>query len=195
MDLLWGAVLLGCGIFVAVYGGLLFRFVLAVMGFGIGFYGTMAVLNDQDTALRILISLVIGGIAAGVLYALINFGLYIAGGLLGVVAGFVVASLLNQMDDGLNWVGIVLMIAGAGSCGFFGQRLGNWIIIMATAAVGAFLIVGGLSAWFDTELGVMTNEVATTLNTSLTLVLFLVFAGLSGLAQMNISNLRRRLLN
>lgn len=195
MDLLWGAVLLGCGIFVSVYGGLLFRFVLAVMGFGIGFYGTMAVLGDQETALRILIGLVIGGIAAGALYALISFGLYIAGGLLGIVAGFVVASLLNQMDDGLNWVGIVLMIAGAGGCGFFGRRLGNWIIILATAAVGAFLIVGGLGAWFNTELGVNTDEVSTTLNTNLTLVLFLVFAGLSGLAQMNISNLRRRLLN
>lgn len=53
----------------------------------------------------------------------------------------------------------------------------------------------GLGAWFNTELGVNTDEVATTLNTNLTLVLFLVFAGLSGLAQMNISNLRRRLLN
>jgi hypothetical protein len=195
MDLIWGAVLLGCGIFVAVYGSLLFRFVLAVMGFGIGFYGSMALLSDQDTAIRILIGLIAGGIAAGALYALITFGLYIAGGLLGIVAGFVVASLFGQTEDGVGWAAGILMAAGAGGCGFFGKRLGNWIIILATSAVGGFLIVGGLSAWFDTELGVINDDVATSLNTNLTFVLFLVFTGLSGLAQMNISNLRRRLLN
>jgi hypothetical protein len=50
MDVVWGAVLAGCGIFIAVYGALLFRFVLVVIGFALGFGAALVVFADQDAA-------------------------------------------------------------------------------------------------------------------------------------------------
>ena len=59
-EFVWGAVLVGCGIFVCVYGNVLFRFVLAVIGFAVGFAAAYTLTDGQDDALRILVSLVVG---------------------------------------------------------------------------------------------------------------------------------------
>jgi hypothetical protein len=195
MEFVWGAVLVACGIFIAVYGNILFRFVLAVIGFAVGFMGAMTVLEGQDDALRILVGMVVGGVAAAALYALVKFGLYIAGGILGVVVGLVLATLVGQLDDGVNWLAGALMIAGAGTGGFFGHRLGNLVIILATATAGAFLTVYGLTIWFQDELNNTIDDPSMTLNRSVGLALFLIIATISGLAQRNSSDLRRRLLN
>jgi hypothetical protein len=193
MELVWGAVIVACGIFIAVYGNVLFRFVLAVIGFAAGFMGAMTLLEGQDDPLRILVSLVAGGIAAGILYSLVKFGLYIAGGVLGVVLGLVVASLVGQLDSGVNGVGAVLMIAGGGAGGFFGHRLGTMIIVLASAAAGAFLTVYGLTIWFQGELSASVDDPSMALARSIGVALFLCIAAISGLAQLNSSKLRYRL--
>jgi hypothetical protein len=52
MEVVWGAILVDCGVFIAVYGALLFRFVLAVIGFALAFGAAVVLLDGQDTALR-----------------------------------------------------------------------------------------------------------------------------------------------
>jgi hypothetical protein len=195
MEFIWGAVLIASGIFIAVYGNVLFRFVLAVIGFAIGFMGAMTLLEGRDNAVQLLVSMVVGGIAAAVLFALVKFGLYIAGSILGVVVALVVTSLTGQLDGGLNPLATVLMIAGAGTGGFFGHRLGNLVIVFATATAGAFLTVYGLSIWFHNELSATITDPSMALTRSIGVTLFLCIAAISGLAQMNSSNLRFRLLH
>jgi MFS superfamily sulfate permease-like transporter len=86
-----------------------------------------------------------GAVAAIVLFSLVRIGLYIAGGILGAVLALVVSGLLGLLDEGFDWGPLILVILGVGGVGFFGHRLGNLIIILATAAAGAFLVVDGLS--------------------------------------------------
>jgi hypothetical protein len=193
-EFVWGAVLVASGIFIAVYGSLLFRFVLAVLGFAVGFGAAYALLSDQDTSARILVSLVVGAIAAVVLYALIRVGLYIAGGVLGLVLALAIAGLFGWLDNGVGWTAGILLIAGGGLGGFFGQRLGDWIIILATAAAGSLLVVNGVLVWFNDEYqSDLTGDPTTNLDKSIVLVTFLVIFGISFLSQLNSSKLRDRL--
>ncbi len=49
-DFFWGVLVVGTGMFMCVYGNLLFRFALAAMGFGVGFLGAFSLLEDQGAA-------------------------------------------------------------------------------------------------------------------------------------------------
>lgn len=197
MEFIWGAILVACGIFIAVYGNVLFRFVLAVIGFAAGFMATMTVLDGQEDTLRILVAMVVGGVAAAALYALVKFGLYIAGGILGLVIGLVLASLIGQLDGGVSLFAGILMIAGAGTGGVFGHRLGSLVIILASATAGAFLTVYGLTIWFQDEfsatIDTTIDDPSLALARSISLAIFLTISTISGLAQLRSSDLRYRL--
>lgn len=182
-EFIWGLILVVCGVFICVYGSLLFRYVLSVIGFAAGFGVTMALTTSQDTAVRIVVSLVIGGIAAAILYFLFRLALYIAGGMLGAVIALVVASLLGFLDSGLGASGIISLIIGTGLVGFFGPRLGKLIIVLGTAAAGAFLTIEGLAVWFHDELRTDNSDPSTMLSHHAALVTMLVIAAISGLAQ------------
>ena len=65
VEFLWGLVLVGSGIFICVYGSVLFRFVLAMIGFAVGFAAAFALTDGQNDALRVLVGLVAGAAAAG----------------------------------------------------------------------------------------------------------------------------------
>jgi hypothetical protein len=193
MELIWGAVLVGCGIFISVYGTLLFRFVLAMIGFAVGFAGALTLTDGQDTGLRLLVGLVAGAIAAGILFGLVRLGLWIAGGIVGIVLALMVASLTNQLD-GSGTVVSLLVVAAAAPGAYFGRRLGDWIIILASAGAGALLIVYGLLIWFQDRLGTDLTDPGRNLNENLTLVMVLALAAVSSLSQYNIVSLRRRLM-
>jgi hypothetical protein len=193
MELIWGAVLVGCGIFISVYGTLLFRFVLAMIGFAVGFAGALTLTDGQDTGLRLLVGLVAGAIAAGILFGLVRLGLWIAGGIVGIVLALMVASLTNQLD-GSGTVVSLLVVAAAVPGAYFGRRLGDWIIILASAGAGALLIVYGLLIWFQDRLGTDLTDPGRNLNENLTLVMVLALAAVSSLSQYNIVSLRRRLM-
>jgi hypothetical protein len=193
MELIWGAVLVGCGIFISVYGTLLFRFVLAMIGFAVGFAGALTLTDGQDTGLRLLVGLVAGAIAAGILFGLVRLGLWIAGGIVGIVLALMVASLTNQLDDSGTVVSL-LVVASAVPGAYFGRRLGDWIIILASAGAGALLIVYGLLIWFQDRLGTDLTDPGRNLNENLTLVMVLALAAVSSLSQYNIVSLRRRLM-
>ncbi len=70
-EFVWGIVLVAAGVFISVYGNMLFRFALAVMGFGLGFVVAVWLTDGQDTAQRVLVGLAIGGIAAIAFYTLV----------------------------------------------------------------------------------------------------------------------------
>lgn len=193
-DVVWGALVIGAGIFLSVYGSLLFKFALAAMGFGIGFVGGWWLLEGQDDAMRILVALVAGGVIAVLLFSLVRFGLRIAGAILGVVLAFVIGGIIDIIGPTPDrWLMIILIVGGIGGGGFFGNRLGDWIIILATAAAGAFLVVDGIQIWFASRIAGDLDDPTQTLAQKLTMVVFLVIFGIAALSQNESIKLRRRI--
>jgi hypothetical protein len=138
VSILFGLVTIAAGIFVCVYGNVLFRFVIAVLGFLIGFWLIMAIFPATNNALRVVLAIVVGGIGAAILYSLFRLALHVAGALLGAVVVMTVLALIGWIGNGnfgvISWI---LVIAGAVVVGFFGNRPGNAIIPLATALAGA----------------------------------------------------------
>jgi len=193
-EFIWGAVLVVCGIFIAVYGSILFRFVLAALGFAVGFGATFLLTAGQSDGLRFLVAVVGGAIIGFLLYRLIQIGIYIAGGVAGIVVALILSGLIGWLDKGVGWEAAILLIAGAGLGGFFGRRLGDWIIILATAGAGALLVVNGVLIWFSDKYTTdETGDPTSNLDKSVVVVTFLVIFAISGLAQLNSTKLRDRL--
>ncbi|MCL4288488.1 MAG: hypothetical protein KJ006_12700 [Thermoleophilia bacterium] len=192
-EFVFGAAMIAGGVFVGVYGEQLFRFVLAVIGFAIGFGAVYLLLDGQSDAVRLLFGVIVGGIAAGVLFMLVDFGLYIAGGIAGAVVGVMLAAILGLSGETVP--AAILTLAGAGAVGFFGKRIGAVIVPLGTAAAAALMVVYGFAAWFGSELDVDLGSPGKELEKTQLIVLVLVVFSLSFLAQWNIADLRRRLLN
>lgn len=193
--ILLGLVTVAAGIFVCVYGNMLFRFVMAVLGFVIGFWLIMAIFPTTNDALRILLAIVVGGIGAAILYSLFRLALHIAGALIGAVVVMAVLALVGWVGNGsfgvFSWI---LVIAGAAVVGFFGNRLGNAVISLAAALAGAAAIVAGLSKLFSSAVPTFDDPIRIMSN-GFAFVLFVVIAIMSALAQLQIADLRRRLFN
>ena len=186
-----GILLIASGIFMLVYGGLLFRFALAVGLFVLGFSLSMWLLSSQPQATRLLISLAVGGAAALVGYALVKLALHIAGGLLGAVAVLLVLSILPISMPSI--VSLIIILAGMGVVGFFGNRLGDWVIILATAGAGAYAIIGGITRLFPAAVGVGADYVSALVPfTGPAFVVFLTVLVIGVLAQQRIRSLRGR---
>lgn len=193
-----GIVLAACGIFLLVYGGLLFRFSMAVGFFVLGFSLASWLFSSQTDLIRILISLVVGGALAAVGYMLVRIALHVAGGLLGAVLVLVVLSLLPLSFDGMmgSIISLVLIVAGAGVVGFFGNRLGDWVIILATSLAGAYAIVLGLTRMFPTAVEASADYVASGSAyvpfTGPAFAVFVIVALIGALAQERIRSMRGR---
>ncbi len=189
-----GIVLAACGIFLLVYGGLLFRFSMAVGFFVLGFSLASWLFSGQEDLIRILVSLVVGGVLAAVGYMLVRMVLHIAGGLLGAVLVLVVLSLLPV--DMPSFLSIILIVAGAGAVGFFGNRLGDWVIILATSLAGAYAVVLGLTRMFPQAVEASAEYVASGSAyvpfTGPAFAVFVIVALIGALAQDRIRSLRGR---
>jgi len=179
MYILYGVILIASGIFVASFGGALFRFALAAIGFGVGAMVAWWLTASQPDTMRILISLGIGGIAAVVLFMLVRVGIYIAGGVLGLVLAFLVVAFLGTKNPVVNGI---LLVAGTGVSGYFGPRLGNLIIALATGAAGAFQIVYGLALVFGERMAPSTLP-SELLGGPLAISVFLIIAAISAISQ------------
>jgi hypothetical protein len=194
VSILFGLVTIAAGIFVCVYGNVLFRFVIAVLGFLIGFWLIMAIFPATNNALRVVLAIVVGGIGAAILYSLFRLALHVAGALLGAVVVMTVLALIGWIGNGnfgvISWI---LVIAGAVVVGFFGNRLGNAIIPLATALAGAAAVVVGVSKLFSSVVSTSGDPIKIMSN-GFAFVLFLIIAIISALAQLQIADLRRRLL-
>ncbi len=186
---LWGILTLISGAFMLVYGATLFRFVLAFAGFFVGFMIGMWI-PAPSQFLQFLIALAIGAAGGIGLYFLVRASLYLAGALLGLVAGSFLAALLGLGD---NWLTPVLSLGGAALGTIFGRSLGEWVKILAAAATGAYASVIGLNLLFNPQ--VIDADTSLMPRTGPAIAVFIVLVGVSILAQSQIIDLRRRLLN
>lgn len=185
----WGLVAVVCGGFFAIYGFSLFRISLFAIGLLLGFSIGMTLTRGQNDVIRFIISLVAGGILGVIFYTLFTLSLYIAGGVLGLVIALLVASLLSMQDGILQSAAIIIgLLVG----GFFGRFMGDLVIILATSMVGAYAIVYGLSLIFPETLGASSSSGLIPINW-FSIVLLVTLGLVSGLAQYQIFNLRRRL--
>jgi len=186
--------LIASGIFMLVYGGLLFRFTLALAGFALGFSISMWLLAAQPDLTRILISLVVGAIVAILGYFLIKMALHIAGGILGIVLVLLILSILPFSMP--NILSLVLILAGSGVVGFFGRRLGDWIIILATAVTGAYVILLGLAQLFPAVLGVAAKYGSAQIPLTLpAFFIFIILLIIGTLSQFQLRRVRGRYVN
>lgn len=190
-QLLWGLLAIAAGGFFAVYGFTLFRIALLCLGFLIGFTIGITLMRDQPDFIRVVVSLVTGGIGGALLFFLFSMSIYIAGGLLGVTIALLVMSLFSIGNQGL--LPLALILAGGGTGGYFGRLLGRLIIIFATAVVGSYVIVYGISILFPAEFGTDLELVGRIPISALSLTLLITFGLISGLAQYQILALQQRL--
>jgi hypothetical protein len=186
--------LIASGVFLLVYGGRLFRFALAVGGFVLGFSLAMWLLASQPLAARLLISLVAGGVIAIIGYTLVKMILHFAGGILGAVLALVILSLLPvSLPEALA---LIVVLAGAGVAGFFGNRLGDWVIILATTLSGAYAILLGLAHLLPQSMGVGPDYFSAQVPFSApTFLVFVIFLVTGILAQFEIRRVRGRYVN
>lgn len=189
-SLLWGLLAVICGGFFAIYGFSLFRISLFAIGLLIGFSLGMSFTQGQSEFIRIIVSLVAGGILGAALYFMFNLGLYVAGGVLGFFIAMLGASLLTVNNDVIRLGAIIVgILVGT----FFGRFLGDLIIILATSVAGAYAIVYGLAIMFPDVLGALPAAGLIPISW-FSLALIIAFVVISGLAQYQIFRLRRRLV-
>ncbi|MEJ5248548.1 MAG: hypothetical protein WHS90_12315 [Caldilinea sp.] len=189
-----GIVLIASGIFLLVYGGLLFRFSLAVGFFVLGFSLASWSFSGQEDVIRILISLVVGGVLAGLGYALVRIVLHTAGALLGAVLMLLLLSLLPVKTP--EFLSVILIAAGLGVVGYFGDRLGDWSIILATSLAGAYAIVLGLTRMFPAAVEVGADYASAYVPfTGPAFAVFVIVFLIGALAQDRIRSVRGRYVN
>ncbi len=189
-----GILLIAAGVFLLVYGGLLFRFALAVGLFVLGFALASSLLSSQPQAIRLLISLSAGGALALVGYSLVRMALHFAGGILGAVLLLLVLSLLPVSMPSI--VNLLVILAGAGVVGFFGNRLGDWVILLATTLTGAYAVVTGIMRLFPAAVGVTADYSSPMIPfTGPAFVVFLTVLAIGMLAQHRIRAMHGRFVN
>jgi|GEM_PF-645309 hypothetical protein len=188
--LLWGLLLVVAGAFFSIYGLVLFRYVLSMIGFVIGFSIGMQLASGMEEFLQIVVAIVLGGIGAAILFFMFRVGLWIAGAIFGLVLALIITSFLSLDAGALRIVGIAIgLVLGA----FFGRVLGDLIIVLATSTMGAYTIVYGLALIFPQQMGAATIELAAIPVSWFTLALLGSFVAVSALAQLQIMRLRDRL--
>ena len=184
---LWGVIALACGTVMIVYGATMFRVVLAFAGFYIGFGLVSATLGTisggPSPAIQTIIAIILGAALGGVLYSFASLAVYAAGAILGMVLALFLTSLIGV---GSSWF-LSLLAAGGAVLGAFGGRyLGQWLTIVSSAFAGAYFSVTGLALIFGQTApnGMMPVNLQT-------LVVFVLLATISFLAQARTRNLRR----
>lgn len=186
---LWGVIALACGTVMLVYGASMFRVVLLCAGFYIGFsvislsLGSME--SGPDPWVRTLIAVVLGAAVGAALFSLVRLTVYAAGAILGLVLALLLSSLFGFSS---GWLISVVGLAGAGLGIFGGPYLGRWLTIVASALAGAYVSVLGLAKLFGVP---ETGGAGTMPVTATTMVVFLLLALISVLAQSRVGTLQR----
>lgn len=179
LNIIIGLAVMAGGIFAAAFGYSLFRFVLAVIGFMVGFSVASSLTRNLDPTMSLFISLGAGIVLAGLGFALIRIGQYIAGALLGMVVALVVLGLIGAQNDGiLNLAGLA---AGLGIGAFAGRFFGDIIILTATSFIGAYgIVLGWFIAFSSNPTGNLSDSMIVNL---VTIVLMLAIALVGGFGQ------------
>lgn len=170
----WGLLAVISGIFICAYGYSLFRAVLAGAGFIVGLWLAARFTVGQDDLIRLLVSLLLGGGLAVVLYSLHRLGLYIAGALGGVIIGFMVVGILN-ITEGTGTLVLVVVTAIIGAV--LARAAGELAVIAGTSLLGGYAVLYGLSILFPGVLSATSDSATITMtpfNTALLVVIVLV---------------------
>lgn len=182
--LVWGLILIAAGVFLIVYGSAYYRYALAAIGFGIGFLGSLGFTIELGLLTRLLIAIGAGIVGATLLYLLVNFSFVIAGAIFGLIVALLLLGILElfaPVPPGL--LVALLILAGLGLGGYFGKDMGQIVVLLATTAAGAFLIVSGLGAMYDSRLSGDGLEPLDHLAQRFGLVLFLILFVIGFLTQ------------
>jgi hypothetical protein len=183
---LWGWLMIAIGLVVAIFGARAFRLGLAIAGFAGGFLLAFYLLGNYPSLNHVLISLVGGLVGAGLAMALVKYSAHLAGALLGLAAGLAVIAALGLNGGGINsTIGIVLAIGALIGGALIGPWLGNNALLLASAGLGALLLVQGFQTVFGPQLGVADEAVRRILAGPLSFTLFLVFFLLAALGQID----------
>lgn len=142
MALLTGIILLVIGLIACFFGKRLYRVVLALFGFAVGFYGASAALAQQSDVIRIVGAIIAGLVVAFIFWSLYKFAYVLFGLFLGLALGVVIASAFN-LDDAIYLV-VVVVLAVIGAV--VGSQLADTMIRLATAFGGASQVISGLGA-------------------------------------------------
>lgn len=182
--LLWGLILVAAGIFLIVYGSAYFRYALAAIGFGVGFLASLGFTIEQGLAGRLLIAIGAGLVGAVLLYFLVNFSFLIAGAIFGLIVGLLLVGLLDIVGLDLPAVAVtIIALLGLAGGAYLGKDMGQVIVLLATTAAGAYLIVSGVHVTYETRIGGDGMEPLNHLAQRFGLVLFLILFGLGFLMQ------------
>lgn len=142
MDILTGIILLAIGLVACFYGKRLYRIILALAGFAIGFYAMTVILNSR-TDFTVALGALIGGLVLSFLFwRFYKFGYFLFGLYLGLVLAALIANAFNLGLTLFGILAVVLGIAGA-VAGYF---LAVTMIRLSTAFGGATQAVAGLAA-------------------------------------------------
>jgi hypothetical protein len=166
--------------------------VLAVLGFMIGFSLVMWLGGGLGQPLQLIVAIVAGGILGALGYLLFKLALYFAGAILGITIVFAILGLVGVSGGDLGAFGWIVALAGAVLGGIFGRRLGDLVIVFATALAGAYLVVLGLARLFVGSID--SSNALKMLGAGFPLLLFLTIALISGLTQYEVMRIRRRFL-
>jgi hypothetical protein len=163
--------------------------VLLFCGFYIGFslvsLGLGGLATGPSPFVRTLIAIVLGAALGGILFSMVRITVYAAGAILGLVVALLFTSLFGF---GSGWLISLIGLGGAGLGIVIGPRLGNWLTIIASALAGAYVSVLGLAKLFGIP---DTGGAGTMPVNSGTLVVFILLAVISMLAQSRVGSLRR----
>ncbi|NDJ61536.1 MAG: TMEM198/TM7SF3 family protein [Chloroflexi bacterium] len=136
------AIAIVIGIVSSFFGQRIYRIILAVYGFFVGFaFGTALMAGQSDLA--VLVVGVIAGVALGaLLYYLYGLAFALFGAALGVAVAVSLATLIGVTEGTL--LAVIFLIGGVigAVIGYIARAI---IIVIATAIVGAVQIVNGIA--------------------------------------------------
>lgn len=142
MGILTGIILLVIGAVSCFFGLRIYRIVLALSGFVVGYYVASGALLGQGDMVQI-----VGGIIAGLIVALLfwtfyRFAYILFGAFLGLALAGVIGTSFNLEGVVYIVLAVVLLIVGA----LVGNALADTMIRLATAFGGAVQMVSGVAA-------------------------------------------------
>lgn len=142
MSLISALLLIAVGAVACFFGKRLYRVMLALIGFVIGFYATAELLGTQPD-LAAIVGAVLAGLVVGAAFTLLYKFAYILFGLgLGLVLAEFIATALGLQDTPALILALVLAVVGA----VVGWRLADFILRLSTALGGAVQVVAGVGA-------------------------------------------------
>jgi len=188
VDFIWGWFAIAFGLVVATFGARAFKLGLAAVGFAGGYLLAFMLLGGAPTVRNVMISLIVGVVGAVIAIALVRYAAYIAGAMLGLAAGLVIANVLGLGGGGLSRILlIVLAVAGIVGGGFLGPLMGDNAMLLAANGLGALMIVSGFNTLFQVHTGAAGDQVERVLSGPLNLTLFIVLVLLGSLGQLDFS--------